>query len=212
MQSCKIPGIRLTSFHNLMQIIKIDKTHKGSLMPGQVDYIKLSAPPKKYNYYKDSVSVDNFAKAGEKVFFIRIWGSVGHERQNQLYSGINTTPIGNQNLYNTLSYATTPGGAATWSGGAFYCQYQSRPNINLMAAHVDVSCVKVLHGWRVPTHPKSFASRKIFQDDAGYKLLKTDATLTTEEEAQYNQSNVNTTVLVDTFPSFYSATPAQADQ
>jgi hypothetical protein len=118
-------GTTLYNNKEFCKLFKVVKQYKFELLPGQKAVLQLKDKYiKKMNQIKMLLNKSYLCTKGQVFFILQLQGAVGHQ--------------------------------ASWSPSAqlaeqkYFNGQQSRPNIGIMPAAVDVMCVKQLNCWMVP--------------------------------------------------------------
>lgn len=213
----KQPGCTLSEIPNMLRFFEIEKTYKGKLLPGQEVGFKLNLSPKVFNAIENSLTRHNFCNSGEYVYFLKIYGEEGHIKFNPVLQEANPK---NQNVENVFSAADPK---PVTAGGAFFGQWQSRPLMGIMPAHVDVMCYKKMSIGVVERHKRQKVRQKVVADDVMWSsasLLPPSGSYNVEPSSGTGETNdtyfannlTASNAFVDAYPSFFDASSAYIDQ
>jgi hypothetical protein len=119
-------GTTLYDNKAFLKLFKIAKKYKFELLPGQKAVLNMKDKYcKKLNVFKQILQKSYMTTKGQVFFILQLQGAVGHQSD----WGEEVPPDQNEKYFNGL---------------------QSRPNIGIMPAAVDVMCIKNLKAWVVP--------------------------------------------------------------
>lgn len=207
METLKMPGAGLSNVPGLLDLFEIVDIRTGTLNPGQEVSYKMAGSAQVFNPAEFQFKRDSFTKKGEIVFFLKIYGSHGHEKFTSAISGNQNF----ENIYNGQS-------GVLENGGAHFNQKQSRPLMSNMAAYVDVKCIKTLPVGFRKKEKKRHVVKRIQADDMAWNLNVNGGSSIVANPTQSSIANSvtrtfpNTTLLADAFPSFYGSSEAYVDK
>lgn len=122
-------GSTLYDNKQFCKMFKIAKKYKFELLPGQKAQLNLKDKYiKKMNPFKMALNKSYLCTKGQVFFVLQLQGAMGHQYQ----------------------WGNPPGTNPSDQTQKYFNGTQSRPNIGIMPAAVDVICMKKLNCWMVP--------------------------------------------------------------
>lgn len=122
-------GTTLYDNKQFCKLFKVAKKYKFELLPGQKAQLNMKDKYiKKMNQVKMGLNKSYLCTKGQVFFILQLQGSMGHQH----------------------AWGDPAGSNPPDQNAKFYNGTQSRPNIGIMPAAVDVICMKKLNAWMVP--------------------------------------------------------------